>query len=274
MTNAKPNRWYCFTINNYTDTDIKQLAAICSDVDYLTYGYEKGTDEGTPHLQGYVELNKPQRFSWIKKRLPRAHIETKLGSRTQARDYCHKEDPEPFEHGKWRPDNQGMRNDLICVKRKIDEGVSEEAIADEHFSTWSRNYRAFERYRNLKRKRCCSEKEVIWIYGRTGLGKSKMAHELAPDAYWKMPDNKWFDGYDGEETVIFDDFRSTWCTFPYLLRLLDRYPMMVETKGGTTQWMAKRIIITSPHHPEHAYSTDEDMQQLIRRISKIEEVEG
>lgn len=35
----------------------------------------------------------------------------------------------------------------------------------------------------------------------------------------------WFDGYCGQEVVVFDDFRPWWCRFDYLLRLLDRYPM-------------------------------------------------
>ena len=92
MTNGT-NRWYCFTINNYTASDIEQLTALSDGVTYYTYGIEKGENEGTPHLQGYIELTTAQRFSWLKKRLPRAHLEPRKGSRTQARDYCHKEDP-------------------------------------------------------------------------------------------------------------------------------------------------------------------------------------
>lgn len=276
MTNVnKPNRYYCFTINNYTATDIEQLTAFCGDCTYLTYGYEKGTEQNTPHIQGYFELPKPQRFSYVKKRLPRAHYEIRKGSRTQARDYCHKEDPKPFEYGIWKPDKQGMRNDLTCVKRKIDEGASEEVIADEHFNTWCRNYRAFERYRNLRNKRKCTVKTVIWLHGPTGSGKSKHAYSLAPDAYWKPPETKWFDGYTGESTVILDDFRYTWFSFSYLLRLLDRYPMSVENKGGSTPWIPHTIIVTCPNAPEDAYPyTGEDTGQLLRRITKVIKVEG
>lgn len=276
MTNVnKPNRYYCFTINNYSATDIEQLMAFCDDTTYLTYGFEKGTQESTKHIQGYVELPRPQRFSYIKKRLPRAHLEIRHGSRTQARDYCHKEDPKPFEYGIWKPDKQGMRNDLVAVKRKIDEGVSEEVIADEHFNTWCRNYRAFERYRNLKNKKRCTEKKVIWIYGPTGTGKSKKAMDLAPDAYWKPPETKWFDGYAGESTVILDDFRPSWFSFSYLLRLLDRYPMSVENKGGSVPWVPTTIIVTCPSHPDELYNfVTEDIKQLKRRITEVIKVEG
>lgn len=275
MSNVKkPNRWYCFTINNYTECDIKQLKSLCDNVSYLCYGFEKGEKENTPHIQGYLELPNPQRFSWIKKRLPRAHIEVKKGSRTQAREYCFKEDSNPFEYGKWRADKQGMRNDLINVKRKIDEGVPEEQIAEENFVTWSRNYRALDRYRMLKFKKRCTEKKVIWLYGSTGTGKSRKAHEMYPNAYWKPPGTKWFDGYTGETEAILDDFRSGWFSWSYMLRLLDRYPLSVETKGGSVPWVPTTIVITSPFHPRDVYDTDEEVEQLLRRITEITEVEG
>lgn len=265
------SRWWVFTINNYTDSDIEQLNSLCNDVDYLTYGFEKGKENGTPHLQGYLELPKSggQRFTWVRKRLPRAYIATRRGSRTQARDYCHKECDDPFEYGEWKPDKQGMRNDLVCVKRKIDEGATEEEIATDHFATWCRNYRSFERYRQLKFKRRKIEKEVIWYYGPTQTGKSERAYEYDENAFWKMSDNKWFDGYCGQTTAIFDDFRQSWFSFAYLLRLLDKYPLMVEIKGGSVHWAAERIIITSCYHPRYVYDTEEDTEQLLRRITTI-----
>lgn len=274
----KSSRWWVFTINNYTARDIEQLAALCGDVDYLTYGYEKGKEEGTPHLQGYLELPKGsrggQKFSWLKKRLPRAYIAQRKGSRTQARDYCHKECDNPFEYGTWIPDKQGMRNDLICVKRKIDEGCTELDIAEEHFETWTRNFRAFNRYRLLKSKRKCTQKKVYWFYGPTQTGKSEKAMEMAPYAFWKMSANRWFDGYDGESDAVFDDFREDWFPFSYLLRLLDRYPLMVETKGGCVAWTPTRVIITSCYHPQAVYHMNpEAVDQLLRRIDVIEKFE-
>jgi len=136
--------------------------------------------------------------------------------------------------------------------------------------TWCRNYRAFERYRNLKNKRKKTIKEVIWIWGPTKTGKSELAHELAGDDYYdKLPENKWFDSYDGDHTVLFDDFRPTWCSFGYMLRLLDNYPLQVETKGGTTAWLPHRIIITCPKSPEDCFDTTEDVNRLLRRITTI-----
>lgn len=111
--------------------------------------------------------------------------------------------------------------------------------------------------------------EVIWLTGKSGSGKSKMAHELAPDAYCK-DGTKWWDGYDAHDDIIIDDFRDSWWELTFMLKLLDRYELRVEQKGGYRQILAKRIIITSIKHPNECYlNTGECKQQLLRRISSV-----
>lgn len=43
-----------------------------------------------------------------------------------------------------------------------------------------------------------------WICGPTGCGKSYGVSKEFPDAYPKMC-NKWWDGYQGEDTVVIED---------------------------------------------------------------------
>jgi len=54
---------------------------------------------------------------------------------------------------------------------------------------------------------------------------------------------------------------------------LDRYPFQVECKGGSRQFLAKNIYITSCYSPEQMFEgrVDEDLRQLTRRIDIIEE---
>ena len=82
-----PAKHWCFTLNNYKDTDIK---VICSNSSIKRYIFQEETGEsGTPHLQGYVEfmtkirpvnaLELSQKAHWEKCRNIKASIE-----------YCHK----------------------------------------------------------------------------------------------------------------------------------------------------------------------------------------
>lgn len=115
------------------------------------------------------------------------------------------------------------------------------------------------------------EPQVHWWFGPTATGKSRKAWAEFPGAYWKMSDNKWWDGYRGENVVVIDDYRIQMCPFDYLLKLLDRYPMIVEIKGGTMPLAASTWVITAPSRPEvmWRYRTEEAINQLLRRITSI-----
>ena len=112
---------------------------------------------------------------------------------------------------------------------------------------------------------------VYWFYGPTGSGKSRCAEEMFPNAYWAMSTGKWWEGYDGQEVVIINDYRKDFCKFHELLNLLDRYPYRVECKGGSRQFTSKTIVITTPLSPEETWEnrTSEDLGQLLRRIDNI-----
>ena len=47
---------------------------------------------------------------------------------------------------------------------------------------------------------------VLW--GPSGTGKSRWVAATWPDAFWKAPESKWWDGYSGQETVVLDDFKD------------------------------------------------------------------
>ena len=47
-----------------------------------------------------------------------------------------------------------------------------------------------------------------------------------------MSSDKWWDGYKGEETVIFDDFKGSSTKLHDFQTIIDRYPVQVEVKGA------------------------------------------
>uniref|UniRef100_UPI0040481752 hypothetical protein n=1 Tax=Polaribacter sp. TaxID=1920175 RepID=UPI0040481752 len=258
-------RGYAFTINNYTDEDVALSKAL--NYTYIILGNEKG-DEGTPHIQGFVYFKSPISFSSIKKKLPRAHIEITKGTVQQNIEYCSKQEV-LFTDGT-PPQVQGKRNDLESVKQAVMEQQSMEHI----ILNYPANYQTIKYAETIQKylEKPRTEKPTVeWYYGKTGTGKTRTAFEKLPNAYFK-DGTKWWNGYDQHENVIIDDFRPQQILFQELLRLLDRYPHQVETKGGSRQFRATHIIITSPLHPKDTFMTNENIEQLIRRIDNIQEM--
>lgn len=260
-------RSWCFTINNYTEEEYNDMCKV--ECNYIIIGKETGK-EGTPHLQGYVEFGKLIRLGGLKKINSRAHWEARKGTAKEASEYCKKE-KSFVEFGKLS--KQGRRNDLDATRQLAHESgmraVSRVGNAQQ--------IKVAEKYLSYNEEPRNWVPEVIWIWGKTGLGKSFKARELlgTDDLYTKNEGSKWWCGYDGHSDVILDDFRDSWWTITEMLSLLDCYEKRVEFKGGQRQFRAKRIVVTSCMAPKDCYKrTGEKIKQLLRRITRVEEIVG
>lgn len=221
-------------------------------------------ETGTPHLQGFVTWTRAMRLSAVRKLAPRAHWEI---SKTADWNYELKTDSTPF-----RIENntkQGHRSDHDSVYEAVERKVTLRDYVATSRPTLGQ-IKLFEKVQSLHHPRPIAPIEVHWYYGPTGTGKTRSAYEQWPDLFSAF-DFKWWDGYTGQETVLIDDFRRDWCKFHDLLRLLDIYPYTLQVKGGTVQLQATRIVITSPYPPSETYETREDIDQLLRRITNIQE---
>lgn len=268
-------RNYCFTLNNYTDEELDKLSKL--DVEYMIYGKEVAPTTGTPHLQGFVKFKHAKTFTAVKKLIPRAHLEVMKGTIEDCIKYCSKQG-DVTEYGK-KPPGAGSRSDLTDIKKCIEQ---QKKVKDLLKNNIIKNYQGVKYAETLQKyyeKPRMWETKVEWFYGPTETGKTRTAYEIFSEItdidniYAAMDTGKWWDGYDGQEYVIIDDIRKDFMKFHQLLKLLDRYPYRVETKGSTRQFVAKHIIITSPFRPEELYETREDIGQLIRRIHNIRKFE-
>lgn len=262
-------RYFCFSINTPTDNDYQQLTDLYNSGDcrYLCYGKEHFDTEGkTPHLQGYLELTHSQRFSWIKKRLSRAHLEIRRGSRTQARDYCFKDDENPVEYGHWKPDRQGQRNEMTQIKRKLDDGATEQDIATEHFSTWCRYNKHFKRYKSIMSGKRTWKTQVIVLWGPSETGKTSYVYENSDPLPMEYMNNFW-SPYSGEPVVLWDDFSPDIMTRETFLKMTDRYPYQLRQMGAWTQWLPKTLYITSNYDPRTWYGVDD--AAVLRRLDRV-----
>lgn len=264
MSRQKAIGW-CFTLNNYTEEETNSLHDLHPDkARYLIFGFEKG-EMDTPHLQGYVEFHKQTLFSTVKKLIPRAHLEVRRGTAEQAIDYC-KKDGVFTELG--TSTKQGQRKDLDRIRQLAEESGMRTVTAVGSYQQ-IRTAEAFLTFNEAPRN---EKPHVTWIYGESGSGKTKLAHEMCADedVYIKIGTNKWWQGYDAHTHVIIDDFRPTAIPFVDLLGILDRYEFRVECKGSMRQLVATKFIITSIQSPQEMYKFQaEPIEQLMRRIDEL-----
>jgi len=274
-------RNYCFTINNYTDEELTQLKKELKGIHYIIVGDEVG-ESGTPHLQGFIIYNNGRSKTAVIKGMPRrAHVEVCNGTPYENYEYCSKEKV-IFEHGE-RPEKvgQGKRQDLKEIKDKVSKQEKIKTLLDTDSIV---NYQQLKFAEGLKKyyeTKRTAKTDVIWYHGKPGTGKTHRAREICieragdeDNIYEAMATGQWWEGYDGQEYVIIDDLRGDFMKFHEFIKLLDKYPFRVQTKGSSRQFNAKVIIITSPYRPEQIYNTIECIDQLIDRIDFIKEFKG
>lgn len=257
-------RGFCLTINNWTDNDIKMLEE--DNYEYLIIGKETAPKTGTPHLQVYIYYSQAKSFKRMKTRYPLAHIEVAKGTPQQNKDYCSKTGV--FDAYGTLPE-QGKRTDLETARACLEETGSMASVVLNASSYQS--IRVCEAQLKYHEKKRHWKPEVSWYWGPTGTGKSHRAYqELGYDCYTCAGTSRWFEGYDGHPHILIDDMRADFMKFHDLLRFLDKYPYLMECKGGSRQCLARKIIITSAYPPDQLYNKgSEDIRQLLRRIDHI-----
>lgn len=263
----------CFTINNPTMTRDAFIERIkySERATYVVVGYEVG-ESGTPHFQGYIEFNRPMDFGIVQELLLNGHIEARRGTPHQASFYCQKD--EMFTE--WGVmSNQGKRTDIADVVEMISEGASTSDIAVQYPEQYIKYFKGIIALQTALIRPRVDVPEVRVFYGSTGTGKSYRARQWLPNAYvWHPQQGTWFDGYKGEQEVIFEEFRAQ-IPFGMLLSLLDRYCCKVQYKGGVVEFAALKIAITSPVAPVHWYQCldqNDRFDQLSRRLSDVMEL--
>lgn len=271
MSNGSKSRNWCFTHNNPQSHEL----SFPSNVKYAVWQLESGA-EGTPHLQGYVELATPRSLHYMRNIIPGAHWEVRVGTSFQARNYCMKEESRidgPWEHGTYQQPNPGRRSDLEEIKNLLDAGVQLSEIYSKHFTSSARYYRFFDRYLLEKRPHRTEPPEVYILCGKTGTGKSRFCveHGGGPQ-YWKTRGD-WWDAYANEPICVIDEFYG-WLPFDFILRLLDRYPLDVPVKGGFRRFTSSTVFITSNRPPWEWWKSPKDQTAFQRRIKSVTHFES
>lgn len=262
-----------------------------STVNYVSYQIERCPKTGKLHVQGFIQLSTAVRMQTVKNKIGNEpHLEIAKDP-VKAAEYTQKAETRvlgPWEHGK-KPLGKGKKS--TPVMEEIYKAVKTGTRSTEMFEKnpgWIAHDRAIKTARHAINE-CHSDRQrlkslrVIVSYGETDLGKTYSAiNYVAQNGdYYKLtaPTQKggklWFDGYEGQKTLIMDDWDGQCCSIAVLKNLLDVYKLQVEIKGGYTWAEWETVVITSNQHPRNWFlnfdGSDNSMivRPLARRITEI-----
>jgi len=260
---------------------------------YVVFQLERGEEE-TPHYQGYAEFAKKKTYNAVKNKLAdycnwherfEIHFEKRFGTQQEAVAYCEKEDSRkdgPWKGGALKEGAyKGARNDITPFKDALKAGKRNRELIEE-FPLFCAKYPKFmnlvrESYRPALRSEPTT---VVLRHGSTGVGKTRstwLAHDADANDLYVNPiqgTGFWMDAYDQQQHCLLDDFAgaASHVNLTQVLRLLDRYPVLVPIKGSHVWWYPKQITITTNIHPRGWYKwarREEQYRALMRRITGI-----
>lgn len=240
---------------------------------YIKGQLEKSNGTSYLHWQVMVIFMRDVRLATVKS-IFGTECHAEVSRSVAAEDYVWKEDTRvdgtQFELGKKPIKKNSQRDwDAVWALAKLGEiDLIDKNVLVPHYS-------AIKRIRQDYLDPLAIVKRIHVFWGRTGMGKSRLAWEQAGfGAYPKDPRSKFWDGYRGQENVVIDEVIC--CLFQFrgdidiahILRWFDRYPVIVEVKGTSTCLAAKTIWVTSNLHPRAWYPNldDDTLAALLRRL--------
>lgn len=240
------------------------------------------------HWQLVLVNDEPIRFSTLRRKLPTAHVEPVRDLRASLA-YVQKEDTRvrdelPLVKGKISPGpGQGHRSDLDALRSRILDGqetadqlILSDAGAWRHSRLVGDLVSARDRHRQEGKLR---DVQVRVIYGDTGTGKTSAVltglqalGSVCRVTHWGVGA---FDGYDGQDSLVLDEFAGQ-PPIEELLTWLDVYPVALAARYRARQARFVRVAILANSAPETWYKFAPKAQRaaLARRLHLVEEWSG
>lgn len=288
INDRSERRYWMVTINNPTEEDREECRKIAEECNYSIFADEVG-ENGTPHIQGFIQLKVSKRRSAVARMLTRANLEACNGTAEQCAAYCKKGKQPKAEWNEFGTEGPNYGVDigftvetgrLVATRNRRTHPTTKEEYT--HLIDCAKKHRfdeidhgMFVRYHSTIKRIAQDNPEKIedlpyvtghWYYGPPGTGKSSTARMEHPGGFYDKPCNKWWDGYRNEDVVIIDDFdlnHKVLATF--IKRWTDRYSFPAEMKGTTIQIRPLKVVITSNYTPEEIWADDPTTAAAVRR---------
>jgi hypothetical protein len=294
MSKDTQSRKWQITINHPLDhgfhhDKIKEELDGLKSTLYYCMADESGS---THHTHVYVAFSSAVRFSTMKNHFPEAHLEIAKGTSEQNRDYIQKSGkwekdtkhgtsiPGTFEEfGTMPVERQGARNELADLYDMIKSGSSNFEIMEEtpeHILHLDKIDRARLVIKAEEYKTTFRNLEVTYIWGSTGAGKTRHVMECHgyKNVYRVSDYDHPFDIYEGQDVLLFDEFRSQ-IKISDLLNYLDGYPLQLPARYANKQACYTKVYIVSnitleQQYPNIRLEQTSTWLALKRRIHKVQ----
>lgn len=252
MAKDSQSRKWQITINNplekdFTHDKIKEILQKIKSCTYYCLSDEIGNKEKTHHTHIYIACSSAVRFSTIKNRFPLAHIEMARGTSEQNRDYVFKLGKYEKEKGVTKLPNtqeefgempierQGARNDINDLYDMIKDGMSDFEIFEEN-ANYIMQIDTLEKVRQSVKQEEFKDKirelTVTYIHGKPGTGKTfGVMNKYGLKNVYRVTSyiHGGFDGYKGQDVIIFEEFASSF-KIQDMLNYLDCYPIQLPCR--------------------------------------------
>ena len=288
-------RRYCFTL-----WDLSLLPRLASDVvrgllhiRMYCYQEEISPRTGRRHAQGYIEFDAPVRFSALRTRLfpsGGCRWSTAFSQRENNVAYCSKEasrapgaEPVFWPSREVCEQSERAGRPLAQAVALVQAGRAADVPAElpQVYVIHHRGLAALDTALNPLAHRDGSRPVLcLVVSGPPGVGKSYalqlFAQHLSVGGVFHYPGltngSVWMDGYQGEETMVFNEFEGQ-STLPVdLFKIwVDRYRCSVSVKGMAARPLRTRLFLIATNRLPRAFYTaaQDPVDAVSRRITAV-----
>lgn len=304
----KQSRKWMVTINNPLEHgfDHDAIKAIMAKVRGVSLFWcmcdEEGDECETLHTHIFIYRSSPFTARQIDNLFPKMHRDNCYGTAAESRDYVAKSGDkfckdesghyeytdasgkkheginhsETFEEFGHCPDeHQGKSAAANLIVDMVRDGASNREIVEVVASAYKdldKIDRTRSMFRDAQFANSWRELEVTYIFGQTGCGKTRsVIDKYGYGNCYRVTDYKHpFDTYDGQDVLIFEEFRGG-LKHGDMLNYLDGYPLLLPCRYFNRQACFTKVFIITNIPPDDQYRNidDESRKAFFRRIHKV-----
>lgn len=300
MNDTQRSRKWQLTFANpakygYTHDFIKERLNEFKSIQFWCMSDEIGKNgedpDGFEHTHLFIASSQAVRFSTLQNKFPGVHLDLCRGTAEQNRDYVYKigkyanTEKETTNlkdtHEEWGEmpiERPGARNDLADLYDMIKQGMSDYDILDanpQYMMSVDKIGHARQVVLAKQMGNQWRDLEIHYLYGKTALGKTRYVMDKYgyENVYRVDGYSNPFDNYDGQDVILFDEFKGQ-INMELMLKYLDGYPVKLDARYYKRVACYTKVYFTSnlplmEQYQQIRRNDPDTWNSFIRRISKV-----